>query len=342
MRSAKHARVGLSRGWPKEIRSDPQAVDVLTRDHQRDLVAGLLRQLRAGIRSTAGRGRLTEAVMLLEGLAHAFTDYALSVDGEIGPHHGLLEIPLSAVDAVVAASLQFGDNEAGNYALKQLVWLGEQKCHDPEYAAVRALVARRLQSYLDDSWDNDTSTVPAASVSAMGDLVLKWIGIRAFEDAAAGIEILGQIAGRSLVSRRKHIGYAATDKLASSFPFLANQQSDHLSRHYLRAWSEASAPIFRLAAAEPLDGMAGVADALLPGITLAGASSALQQTMWDVAPPRIPLAVEAILSALEPSIRSLAPDTGDGRQYEAALADSLSLAYAVSLLLARDEPQEST
>lgn len=339
MRSARFAR-GIAKGWPKEVRSNPTAVDLLTRDHQRDIVAGLLRQLRAGVRSTSGQGRVTEAVMLLEALAQAFTDYASSVDGEIGPPDGLVEIILSATDAVVDSGLKNDDNEAGNYALKQLVLLGAQECGDPEYAAARALVVRRLSSYLDDSWDNDISTLPAACVVSIGELVTKWVGIRAFEDASRGVEILGQIALRAIATSRKHIGHAATDQLAASFPVLGNEPHPGLRGHYLKAWSETSVPLLRLAPLEPVDGMAGVVDALLPGITLARGTS-LQQAMWEVAPSRVPGAVGAILDALEPSMLSLESDTGDDGSYQQGLADCLALAYGTALLLAQHRQQDS-
>ncbi len=314
-RAARYARVGLAQGWPKEVRSDPEAVDVLTRDHQRDVVAGLLRQLRAGVRSTAGQGRVTEAVMLLEALAHAFTDYALSVDGEIGPADGLLEIVLRAVDSVVQSSINQDDNEAGSYSLVQLVWLGGQDCGDPEYAATRALVLRRISSYLDQTWDNDTSTLPAGSVASIGELTKKWVSIRAFEDASTAMEALGTIVGRAVATRRKHIGYEATGQLAAIFPIICNEPHPGLRKHYLKAWSETSAPLLRAAPLEPVDGMSGVVDALLPGITLARNPS-LQQEMWKVAPPLASAAVSAIWDALETALPWLEADMTEERYYE--------------------------
>lgn len=340
MRAAKFARAGLAKGWPKEVRADPLAVDLLTRDHQRDIVAGLLRQLRAGVRSTAGHGRSTEAVLLLEALAQALTDYARSVDGEIGPPDGLLEIVLSAVDSVVDSSLKHDDNEAGNYALSQLVWLGAQNFGEPEYAAVRALVVRRLSSYLDDSWNNDTSTVPAGCVVSIGELIRKWVGIHAFEDVSRGLDILGQIAGRAVAARRKHIGYSATDQLAASFPLLCNQPHPGLRKHYLQAWSETAALLMRLAPLEPIDGMSGVVDALVPGVSLARGAS-LQRTMWEVAPSHASAAVDAILDALEPALQSLDSDTADDRTFQHGLTDGLALAYGTALLLAQHRELDS-
>lgn len=339
-RSARFATTALSKGWPSEIRSDPQLVQALTRKHQWDIVAGLLRQLRAGVRSTAGQGRLTESVMLLEGLVNAFIDYSSSLDGEVGEHDGLLEIVLSATDSVVRSSLQHADNEAGNYALRQLVFVGSQGFGDLDYAAARSLVLQKLNSYLNDSWNDDISTIPAASVVSIGELVRAWARIRAFEDVSSGLEALGQIGVRAIATRRKHIGYAATDQLAASFPRLANEPHSGLRRGYLKAWSEASAALMRLAPFEPIDGMAGVADALVPGVTVARSSS-LQQVMWEVQSPNVAAAVRAILDALEPAVSSLQSEANENRIYERGFAEALSLAYGVTLLLSRIKDSDS-
>lgn len=339
-RSARFARIGLARGWPKEIRSNPQAVDQLTRHHQRDVVAGLLRQLRAGIRSTAGQGRLTESVMLMEGLVYAFLDYAGSVDGEIGEHDGLLEIVMSAMDSVVGSSVQNADNEAGNYALKHFVVLGRQAFRDPDYAAARAIVLQKLNSWVNEAWGNDVSTVPAASVVSIGELTRAWAEIHAFEDVAAGLAALSGIGARATAAQRKHIGYAATDQLAASFPALANQPHSGLRGHSLKAWSEASASLMRLAPLEPIDGMSGVVDALLPGITLAKGAS-LQQKIWEVAPEYVSEGVDAILGALESSLSSLENDVADDQMFERGLIEAFSLLYGTTLLLSRNSDPDS-
>lgn len=333
-RSARFASAALSSGWPKEIRSDPEAVQDLTRKHQWDIVAGLLRQMRAGVRSTAGQGRITESVMLLEALVNAFIDYAGSVDGEIGEHDGLLEIVLSGTDSVAASSLQHADNEAGNYALRQLVIVGSQGFKDLDYSAARSLVVQKLKSYLSDAWDNDISTIPAASVVSIGELVRAWANVHAYEDVSRGLEALGEIAARAIATRRKHIGYAATDQLAACFATLADVPHSGLRSGYLGAWSQASALVMRLAPIEPVDGMSGVADALLPGITLAR-SSALQQAMWEVDSRNVAAASGAILDALRSAVSFLESDINDNRTYERGLTEALSLAYGVSLLLSR-------
>jgi hypothetical protein len=63
-----------------------------------------------------------------------------------------------------------------------------------------------------------------------------------------------------------------------------------LRRHYLKAWSEAAAPLFQLAPRETIDGVAGVVDAFLPGVTTARGVS-LQQAMWDFIPAHVSEAV---------------------------------------------------
>lgn len=335
-RSARFASVGLANGWPKEIRRDPESVATFTRKHQWDIVVGLLRQLRAGVRSTAGQGRLTEAVMLHEALVNAFVDYAGSVEGEIGEGDGLLEVVLSGTDSVIASSLQHDDNEAGNYALRQLVIVGSQGFKDLDYAVARTFVVQKLKAYLDDAWDNDISTIPAASVVSIGELVRSWVSVHAYEDAVGGLEALGEIAARAIATRRKHIGYAATDQLAICFPILANVPHFDLRRGYLRAWSQASALVMRLAPLEPVDGMSGVADALLPGITLARSAS-LQPAMWEIAHDNVPMAADAIMDALETALSQLPNDVKDDRAFEHGLTDALSLAYGVALVLSRSK-----
>lgn len=243
---------------------------------------------------------------------------------------------LGATDAVVAASLHDNDNEAGPFALSDVERLASQAFDHPDYAPIRSLTLRRLEAYLDDSWGNDQSSLPAACAASVGNLTKAWIRTRAFEDVDAGLASLGKIALRALATRRKHIGYAATSQLADVFPLLASESHDTLRDRYLRTWSGEVEPLFRAAPLEPVDGMSGVVDALLPGITLARGSS-LQQAMWQVPASTTSDAVGSILGALEPAVASLEATIGsDSRKYETALEESLSLVYGVSVLRARD------
>lgn len=331
-RTAKYAQAVMAEGLPKTMRANEEAVAMLTRDHQRDLIVGLLRQLRAGVRSTAGQARLTESVMLLEALVNAFDDYATMVNGEIGPHDGLLDVVLTAVDSVIDACIQHEDNEAGNYAIRQLVHLGARGYSDPDYAAVRSLASSRLTTYVDRTWDNDSSSVPAASVTAIGDLVAHWITASAYEDVMRGLETLSKMAMRALLARKVHIGSAATSQLASVFVFLANEEVTTLRDQYLERWSEAVVPIARVAPYEPLFGMYGVADALVPGLSLGGGAS-LQQAIWSIDPSHALAAADAILSFLEKSISWLRSDEVEQNAVDKGLAEYLAVAYQALLLL---------
>lgn len=335
-RSMKYARWHLAAGWPREVRRNRDLVEQLTSDHQRDIAAGLLRQIRSGVRSTAGQGRVTEAVILFEALTEGFTEFAELVDGEIGRHDGLLDVVLTAADTVVDSSLQQGNNEAGNHALKLVADVGTLKVADPDYAAARNLVSRRLQNYLDRTWDDDVSTVPANAVGTLGGLANQWVTSGAYQDASKLLEDLSKIAIRATATRRVHIGMVATEQLAQLLPAMANAEPEHMRRHYLEAWTRAATPLMTVAPVEPLDRMYSVCDSLVPGISLAPGAD-LQQRLWFVDSNASTAAVTAILDAVSASLKQLFSGEVpalEQRDLERAVADMLSLVYAVTVLLA--------
>lgn len=343
-RSVKYASWHMAAGWPREVRRDKELVEQLTWEHQRDIAAGLFRQVRSGVRSTAGQGRVTEAVTLFEALAESFTEFAELVDGAIGRHDGLLDIVLTAADAVVDASLQQGNNESGNHALMLVAGVGTLKVADPDYAAARSLVARRLQDYLDRTWDDDVSTVPANAVAKLGDLANQWVASGAYEDARRLLQNLSKIAIRATASRRVHIGMVATEQLAQLLPVMANVEPEHLRTHYLEAWTQATIPVMTVAPVEPLDQMYSVCDSLLPGTSLAPGTD-LQQCLWSVDGNASTAAVSAILGAVSVSMKRLSLDDTpvlEHQDLERAITDTLSLVYAVTVVLAAHQRDDAT
>lgn len=332
LRSAKWARSGLATGWPRRIRKDPDTVKRLTWQHQQQVVAGMLRQIRAGVLSTAGKGNLSESVMLFEALAGAFDDYAASVEGEIGPYNGLPDIVLGTADRLIDACIQHDDNEAAQYGIRSIVAMGGKGYTDIDYASVRSLAFQRLSSWIDRTWDNDTSTIPTAGVVAMGDLLSQWVSSSAYEDVERQLETISKIAFRSTITRRIHIGQAATGQLARLFPLLANEPNAHLRSQYLRRWTDGATPLALMAPHEPLTGMAGVADALVPGMTLAGGPS-LQRTIWSVDPVALRDAAEALLAMIRKAVGGFATDETEEQAVERGLAEYLALAYQVLLVL---------
>ena len=335
-RGTRFARLSAAAHWPRKIRADKELVDQLTRDHQRRVVGLLLRQLRAGIRSTAGQGRLTESVMLLEALVSAFADYAGRVSGEIGPPEDLLGIVLSSTDSVVLSSIQHEDNEAGAYALRQLVVVAALACSDPEYAAVRVMSARRLEGYLERTWADNKSTIPVACVAAIGDLVHAWAIMRAYEDTRRTVKALATIARRAITTRREHIGYAATEQLAKLFATLASESHPRLRSVYLKSWSTVAAPVMHDSLKGRFDGMASVTDALIPGMSSAARVS-LQESLWRVPLEGTDDAAQAILAALEPHLLSFVvggAENAEDLQSEHTLSAALTLAYGIVLFLA--------
>lgn len=332
LRSAKWARSGLATGWPKDIRTNPALVQRLTWQYQQDIVAGMLRQIRAGVLSTASRGSLAESVMLFEALVGAFDDYAASVGGEIGSYNGLPEIVLGTADRLIDACIQHDDNEAAQYAIRLVVIMGGKGYADPDYASVRSLAFQRLSSWVDKAWDNDTSTIPAGGMVAMGDLIGAWVSASAYEDVPRELETVSKTALRAIVAGRIHIGQAATGQLARLFPILANESNDHLRSEYLRKWTEATVPLALMAPHERVTGLAGVADALVPGMTLAGGPY-LQRTIWAVDRSALPDATGAVLAMLDEAVAGFARGDADERALERGLTEYLVLAYQVLLVL---------
>lgn len=334
--AARHARTSLAAGWPRQIRANKQLVEHLTRDHQRQIIGGMLRQLRAGVRNTAAQRRVSEAAILLEGLTKAFVDSAELLDGEIGPHDDLLDIVLTATDSVIEGSIQEQNNEAGSHALNQLVTIGSLKIPDPEYAAARALSVQRLRNYLNRTWENNTSTIPAACVSRTGDLIQAWVAARAFEDIRQSLESLAEIGRHAIQTKRYHIGYAATGQLARLLPILAAETHSRLRTTHLKSWSRAVGPLMQLSREESAHLMASVTDALIPGISLAAGIN-LQQAIWNVPSGAAVDAARAVLDALEPHLLSfleVEQEEAESLQFDRALRESMALAYAVTLLLA--------
>ena len=332
LRSARWARSGLATGWPRSIRKDLELVNRLTWQNQQQVVAGMLRQIRAGVLSTAGKGSLTESVMLFEALVSALDDYAESVGGEIGPYNGLPDIVLGAANRLIDACIQHDDNEAAQYGIRQIVRIGGKGYADPDYASVRSLAFQRLSSWVDRTWDNDTSTIPAAGMVAMGDLIGAWVLSSAYEDVQRELQTLSKTALRSMATRRIHIGQAATGQLARLLPVLANESNDHLRSEYLKQWTDGTVPLALMAPHEPLTGMAGVADALVPGMTLAGGPF-LQRTMWSVAPAALPDAAGAVLAMLDKAVGGLARGDTDEQTLERGLTEYLVVAYQALLVL---------
>ena len=332
LRSARWARSGLATGWPKSIRKDPELVKRLTWQSQQQVVAGMLRQIRAGVLSTAGRGSLTESVMLFEALASALDDYAESVSGEIGPYNGLPDIVLGAADRLIDACIQHDDNEAAQYGIRQIVRIGGKGYADPDYASVRSLAFQRLSSWVDRTWDNDTSTIPAGGMVGMGDLIGAWVLTSAYEDVQRELQTLSKTALRSMATRRIHIGQAATGQLARLFPVLANESNDHLRSEYLNQWTEEVVPLALMAPHEPLTGMAGVVDALVPGMTLAGGHF-LQRTIWAVDPPALSDAAGAVLAVLDKAVGGFARLDTDEQMLVRGLTEYLVVAYQTLLVL---------
>ncbi len=332
LRSARWAQSGLATGWPKGIRRDPELVARLTWQHQQQVVASMLRQIRAGLLSTAGKGSLTESVMLFEALVSAFDDYAASVGGEIGPYNGLPDIVLGAADRLIDACIQHDDNEAAQYAVRQIVAMGGEGYADPDYASVRSLTFQRVSSWVDRTWDKDTSTIPAVGIVAMGDLIQAWVSSSAYEDVQRELQTVSKTALRSIVTRRLHIGQAATGQLARLFPILANEPNRHLRSEYLKEWTEATVPLAVMAPHEPLTGMAGVADALVPGMTLAGGPF-IQRTIWAVDPSALPDAAGAVLAMLDKALTGFARGDADEQTLEQGLSEYLVVAYQALLVL---------
>lgn len=332
LRSARWAQRGLATGWPRRIRKDPELVRRLTWQHQQRVVAGMLRQIRAGVLSTAGKGSLAESVMLFEALVSAFDDYAAAVDGEIGPYNGLPDIVLGAADRLIEACIQHDDNEAAQYGIRQSVKMGGKGYADTDYASVRSLASQRVSSWVDRTWDNDTSTIPAAGMMAMGDLIAAWVSSSAYEDVQRELQTISKTALRSIDTHRIHIGQAATGQLARLFPVLANESNDHLRREYLKKWTKGTVPLALRAPHESLTGIAGVADSLVPGITLAGGPF-LQRTIWEVIPPALPDAAGALLAMLHGAIGGFARGDTDEQTLERGLTEYLVVSYQTLLVL---------
>lgn len=335
-RSVKYASWFVAVGWPREVRRDKNLVKQLTWDRQREIAAGLLRQLRNGVRSTAGQGHVTQAVTLFEALAESFTEFAQLFDGAIGRHEGMLDIVLTTADAVLDASLQQNNNESSSHALKILAGVGTLNVSDPDYAAARSLVSRRMQDYLDRTWDDDISTVPANVVSTLGDLAAQWVASGAHEDAKRLLKDLGKIAVRATTTRRVHIGMVATEQLAKLLPVIANVEPAELREYYLQTWAQVTTPIMTVASIEPLDQMYSVCDSLLPGRSLAPGTD-LQQCLWSVDANASTAAVSAILDAISTSFNRLLSDhasSPEPHRFDNAICDTLSLVYAVTVVLA--------
>lgn len=313
---------------PREVQKDPEALRILSRQHERDLVAGVLRQIRSGAVRCLERGQIVEATTLVDAVGGAFCEYASDVDGEIGPHNGLLEIVLGTFDAAIERAVESTENEVGNYLIDRLVDVGTQRYDHPDYAAVRSLVPMRLSRYLDAAWDDDLTTVAASVVVGYGTLVSRWSDVGAVRDAILAMDNLSQVATRAILSNRKHIGLAATGQLARVFPELPSSTHSFRREALLEAWLKAATGPAGLGIAEPLAGVASTAHALVPGITLGG-TPMLQQTMWQTPKPAIPDAAGALVAL---AARLLPVYRKVDEPARGLVADLLALAYGAVLL----------
>ncbi len=62
-----------------------------------------MRQLYAGITSTVSRGRLTEALMLFDGLVEVFIDFCNDTDGAIRRQDSMLQVLIDAFNTLIDA-----------------------------------------------------------------------------------------------------------------------------------------------------------------------------------------------------------------------------------------------
>lgn len=331
-RARNHARLKMRQGLPRGARKDPEAVSAVSRDYELRIVIGFVRQLRAGILSTATHDRVAEAVMLFDGLTSVFTDYAKDTDGQVGRHDGLPSLVTGTAEAVLDAAVRRGDSPAGQYSTSSLVAAAGLPCRDPQFAAVRTLVRSTLFSSIDRHWHDNHTTVAPDCVDAAGRLAAQWLRIGALEDGRHVFDSLSRVAQEAIGARRGHIAIPAVSQLVGLL-VVATRLAPEARLSVLEHWGNAMLPVAILAPVDRSSSLGPATDIVLGPVNLAhGKSATLQQALWSI--PADADASACVTDKLLSILERVLPVYGEAEQsWNVTAAKGLSLLYALTLFV---------
>lgn len=266
---------------PRRLRH-PEYVRVLSENHEQQMGAGFLRQIREGLRSNVERDRAAESFVFIDTLIDTFLDQASFWDGRVGlPDSGPVFVLLDAVDELVTPDLHGRRDEIARYAVQQVSRLLAQPHRAFDYAGVRSAVLSHLVRWIDTTWKNDSSTVPATAATELSSAITTFASYGAHEDAQRALDRLKELMVKSCVAQRTHIATTAFDGFIRALATFCTLPDERVRRHHLKRWSRVAFDLVPIMHAERNQFFQRPSEVMLPGIVI-GARPGLQEALWFV------------------------------------------------------------
>lgn len=330
----KRHRSAVRRALPRTQRSEALAREV-SLPGERDLVSGVLRQLREGARGCFRIGRPWQGLTFWTGVVQSFLDYVHAADGNVGERGGLPELVLVTGDELVRAAQQAGSEDVASKILSEMPALCRPQTPAYEYGAVRIGCGSHLHLHLDRTWDDDDSFVPAAAATALSQCARACIGAGDSHAAFTYMDTLSMAANKAHASKRVHIAQASIAGLVDILPDACADGAGRSRASLLRHWKEAILPLVPVRLTTPRHSFFEPIASVFPGINLQD-SGGLQRRLWEAARCDVPGRVELLgcmLRILRDALPMLAAKT-DREQGGSSLfvVDGLALLYCVCLV----------
>lgn len=312
---------------PRKVRRSVALSD-LTRVSERDITHGMIRHQQSGFRHYVSQGRVVEALEMHSTITNTVLDYAHDTGGRIGPVLQIPETLFSSVGELVTADINGQRDEIALRCIEHLLELALAPIDHFEHNAIRANLVYRLEKWLQTVWENDSSRLPNKLIDSIARLARNCVERNDHDTAFAAIKLVGRVCYLSEQSNKTHISMAAYPGLLDILETIAGNESASVRRFYLKRWTS-SAKI----AAKPDDGRARISDLrslLIPGLALDG--SGLQERAWTYPSESVPEIIDAVLSMLTDSARSIT--VSDRDPGHSRMVDCYSLYYFLAVLAA--------
>ncbi|MBF8191588.1 hypothetical protein ITP53_39030 [Nonomuraea sp. K274] len=317
--------------WLKPKYRTSENILLIGQPQNLQFLAGFMRHLNAGITSNIEAGRPSAAVPFFEEMVTLYVEFARKSNGRVGGSNGPVQILLSASKEIVLAGHSKGNefDRTAQHCVTKILALATASSTEIEFSASRTLVTQALADYIELTWKNDKSLIPATAASALGEAVKAFISARAYEDAIRTMESMKDLTLKAVVDDRRHISLSCVEGAIGTLPVIL-ATDDRAARDGLLA-----------AYVEILDLMRKIRPALrfhfneptsivFPGIALG--QKGLQHVLWDV--KRTEEAMSSAERLLLPWIGralqefSVAEDEDTARK---CVEDSLALLLCVAL-----------
>lgn len=281
----KHGRAHINRftreSLPKELRDQPAGV-LLIRTEERPIVNGFLRHFKAGVEGALAHRQPTSAILLWDSAVESFLDYARETEGDIGSSQGIIETLLSIADEMVKESLALPLDDVAVHPVKALERLFVLEVPNDSYSVVRSAALQRLKGWIQQSWKDDNTRVPASAVRAIGQLLRESVRLQAHEDALHALIALHDIGAQAVSDQRTHISQSAMQEIVSALSSFIGADDPKLRAYLLKRWTQEARGLSQLRMAEAHVYFMRSTEVIFPGISLWGRG--LQEVIAQLGP----------------------------------------------------------